>query len=303
MADIPASLKQLPLEHIIGAPLEAAIKAQAMSSRTSIEFIQQVGLTRDAAGNLKAVSVDFQFDRTLEEIVQPPGTPAPAPITNFRIVPSKLTVPLLAIVDVPAFRINDMTIDFEYHIRDVETSTTSTEFGVEATVEAQFWFVKVEVKGSYSNKTANTRETDQSTTLRITVHAGQQSIPEGLSRVLDMMHDQLQVVPLSSGTLLPTPSARIESVNPLIVSKGASQPVTLDVQGSGLTGGSKAEVDDTTVTGVTLEGAPLAPVAPATDVAKATVKMSLVQATKPGEKTLTILTPQGRAQTRFAVTA
>jgi hypothetical protein len=303
MADIPASLKQLPLEHIIGAPLEAAIKAQAMSSRTSVEFIQEVGLTRDAAGNLKAVSVDFQFDRTLEEVVQPPGTPPPAPITNFRLVPSRLSVPLLAIVDVPAFRINDMTIDFEYHIRDIETTTSETELGIEAKVEAQFWFVKVEVKGSYKSKTANVRETDQSTTLRITVHASQQTIPEGLSRVLDMLHEQLQVVPLSTGTLLPTPTARIDSISPLIVSKGAAQPITVDVEGGQLREGSKAEVDDTTVTPVTLKNAPLTPVAPATDVTKASVELTLTAATKLGEKTLSVLTPQGRAQTKFAVTA
>jgi hypothetical protein len=92
------------------------------------------------------------------------------------------------------------------------------------------------------------RETDQRTTLRITVHPSQKDIPEGLSRVLDMLHDQLQVVPLSSGTLAPTPTARIDTVNPLLLSKAATQPVTLNVRGSGLAGGSKAEVDDTTVT-------------------------------------------------------
>jgi hypothetical protein len=210
-------------------------------------------------------------------------------------------VPLLAIVDVPAFKIDDMSIDFEYQIRDIETSESATELGIQAKVEVQYWFVKAEVSGSYSNKTANRRETDQRTTLRITVHASQKDIPEGLSRVLDMLHDQLQVVPLTSGTLAPTPTARIDSINPLLVSKTATPPVTLNVRGSGLVGGSKAEVDDTTITPVTLTGAPLAVATGATDVTSASVQLTLATTTKVGEKTLTIITPQGKAQTKFAV--
>ncbi len=44
MADIPAILRDLPLEHIIGAPMQAAIKAQALAAKTTVDFIKEVGL-------------------------------------------------------------------------------------------------------------------------------------------------------------------------------------------------------------------------------------------------------------------
>src|SRR2546425_4969873 len=136
MANIPAILRDLPLEHIIGSPMQAAIKAQAFAARTTVEFIKEVGLKPVAAADLaqtglppggvadppkgddapdgdstkayEARYVEFKFDRLVEEqIVQPAaaaGTP-PTVVTRHTVVPSRLTVPLLAIVPIPFLRI------------------------------------------------------------------------------------------------------------------------------------------------------------------------------------------------------
>src|SRR5687768_10724681 len=101
MANIPAVLRDLPLEHIIGSPMQAAIKAQALAARTTVEFIKEVGLKPVASNDLvqtglpagaiadppktddvpdgnasqayEARYVEFKFDRIVEEqIVQPP---------------------------------------------------------------------------------------------------------------------------------------------------------------------------------------------------------------------------------------
>src|SRR5712692_4021810 len=113
MANIPAILRDLPLDHIIGAPMQAAIKAQALSARTTVEFIKDVGLKSVPAANLtqtnlpaggvadppkqddvpdgnpaqgyEARYVEFKFDRIVEEqSVQPPpaGAPAGTPSTT-----------------------------------------------------------------------------------------------------------------------------------------------------------------------------------------------------------------------------
>ena len=42
------ALVGLPFENIIGSPLDAAIKAQAMSANTTIAFIKEVGFIQDA---------------------------------------------------------------------------------------------------------------------------------------------------------------------------------------------------------------------------------------------------------------
>jgi len=211
----------------------AAIKAQALAANTTVDFIKEVGLKPRAleteAGETEAQLdevtgesgqpgfearyVDFKFDRVIEEeVVTPPAADAPAgtlptKITKHSVVPSKLTVPLLAIVPIPYIRINDMTIDFEFQIKDVETKESTTVAKVSTEAGGRYWFVKASVKGSYSNRTVNKRETDRRTTLKITVNAVQDNIPEGLGRVLDMLNEAMKVVPLSAPTPIVIPPA------------------------------------------------------------------------------------------------
>ncbi|MFI6283891.1 DUF2589 domain-containing protein [Streptomyces sp. NPDC051018] len=297
-SSVPANLSALPLEHIIGAPMNAAIKAQVMAARETVNFINGVGMNvHPVTGEKSAINVDFKFDRPIEELVSLPGVPEP--VRNIRVVPSKLSVPLLSIVPIPYIRIEDLTIQFEYSIADIETSESSSELGIEAGVEVNYWAVKASVKGSYSNKNKNTRSTDQRTTLSITVHAVQDSIPEGLARVLDMMNDQLQVVPLSTGTLTPAATARIDSVSPILGTAGTTELV-VELTGSGLRGATKATVSGEGVTAV-LQNSPLNPAEGQKDVTSAELKVSIPSQTKPGERTITLLTPQGEAATKFVV--
>jgi hypothetical protein len=231
MANIPAELRALPLEHIIGSPLTAAIKAQALAARTTVDFIKEVGLKPRALEGgeseaeldevtgesgqpgLEARYVEFKFDRVLEEEVvtspestAPAGTP-PTKTTKYSVVPSKLTVPLLAMVPIPYIRINDMTIDFEFQIKDVETHESKSEANVSTNAKAGGWFYKVSVKGSYSNRTVNKRETDRRTTLKITVNAVQDQIPEGLGRILDILNEATKVVPLTAPQEITMPTS------------------------------------------------------------------------------------------------
>lgn len=222
MANIAAELRALPLEHVIGSPLVAAIKAQALAANTTVDFIKEVGLkpraletgeTEDELDEVTGESgqpgfearyVDFKFDRIIEEeVVTPPPANSPAgtaPIktTKFSVVPSKLTVPLLAMVPIPYIRINDMTIDFEFHIKDIDTRESKTEKKLSMKAKVGGWFYKVSIKGSYSNRTVNKRETDRRTTLKITVNAVQDQIPEGLGKILDTLNEAMKVVPLTA---------------------------------------------------------------------------------------------------------
>lgn len=205
MANIPAELRSLPLGHIIGSPLVAAIKAQALAAQTTVDFIKQVGLVSETndGENLRAQNVDFKFDRVIEETVTQPANPTenvPAKITSYKVVPSQLTVPLLAIVPIPYIRINDMTIDFEFEIKDVDTKESTSTKNLNTSAKAGGWFWKVNASGSFTNRTTNKRETDRRTTLKITVNAVQDRIPEGLGRVLDILHDSIKVVPSGSAT-------------------------------------------------------------------------------------------------------
>ena len=104
-ANISAELQALPLGYMLGSPLKAVIEAQALAAKTTVDFIQNVGLEDDGAGGLKVRAADFTF-------VQP--VPDPANPGSFIEQETKLTVPILTIVPVPYIRVSDLNVSFEF---------------------------------------------------------------------------------------------------------------------------------------------------------------------------------------------
>ncbi len=57
----------LPMEQLIGGPLKAACNAQTLLAKASSDFIKDVGLNDDGKGNLSARTVDFGFNRPVQD--------------------------------------------------------------------------------------------------------------------------------------------------------------------------------------------------------------------------------------------
>jgi hypothetical protein len=173
----------LPMEQIIGGPLQAIIQAQALAASATAEFIQSVGLVAGQNGQLTARTVDFKFQRKI------PGTQT----TNGNTVDIikteevSLQVPLLTIVPVPFIRVQEATIDFEAKVSSSTLNQTDTQLGVSAEASGGFWGVKFSVKASYSKQSKFQDQVNRSATLTVNVKAVQDEIPAGLARVLDIL--------------------------------------------------------------------------------------------------------------------
>jgi hypothetical protein len=83
----------------------------------------------------------------------------------------------------------DITFDME--VKNSERSTNTEDkkgaFSADASVGWGPFSLKVHVEGSVATHQENTRETDQSAKYHVEVKAEDKGMPEGLSRVLDMM--------------------------------------------------------------------------------------------------------------------
>lgn len=178
------ALQSIPFSAMIGGPLDAAIKAQALAAQTSWEFIKNVGLYTDqSTGETKAVSVSFQYQKDGEMV--------------------NLIVPLLAIVPIPYIAIDTITIDFMAKI-DASASTYAEQasesegsFKGSADVSVGWgpFSAKVHMEGGYSSKSSSkaTQESKYSVeyTLNIHVQAGQDSMPAGLATVLNILNSAI----------------------------------------------------------------------------------------------------------------
>ena len=187
-----SALNSIPFENIIGAPLEACIRAQQTAAQSTVDFINAVGLQEitetDNNGKettrVEAIYVSFQF------------------IQGGRMV--QMNVPLLSIVPIPYIAINTIDINFKANITASTVNTTedtksyskdTKEDEARSRVDKGKWRVKKTTTSNFSAQVSSkkdskaTQESKYSVeyTMDVAVHASQDSMPAGMAKVLEMI--------------------------------------------------------------------------------------------------------------------
>ncbi|MGK7897598.1 MAG: DUF2589 domain-containing protein, partial [Xenococcus sp. (in: cyanobacteria)] len=175
-----SALQGIPFSALIGGPLGAAVDAQAQSAKTTIDFIQNVGMT-GPADNRKAIQVEFVYYADGRE--------------------AKLIVPLLTILPIPYLSVDSVDIEFKASINasssTYQEDSTEEESKAAGSAEVKFGWGPVSAKAnfeaSYSSKKDSkaTKESKYSVeyTMDVKVHAGQEDMPAGLAKVLNILGD------------------------------------------------------------------------------------------------------------------
>ena len=173
------TLQGIPFKNLIGGPLSACIQAQNDAAMTSINFINNVCLNEDKeTGEKSAVYVSFSFIQNGRKVV--------------------INVPMIAIVPIPYIAINSIDISFKATVNGVESESSSTETeyeskGTKKSTRKTGWFRK---KTTTINSTFSTKRDSKSTqdskfsveaTIDVAVHAGQESMPAGMAKILEML--------------------------------------------------------------------------------------------------------------------
>lgn len=165
----------LPMEQIIGGPLQAIIKAQSMAAHTTAEFITNVGLETVGSAT-KARTVAFSFDR---KKVTDTGTESTETVS--------LNVPLLTILPIPFIRVEQATIDFSCTVASSNIDTSKTNFGLSASASGGFFGVKASLNTSFSTESTHKSEVTRTATLKVQVKAVQDKMPAGLEKILEIL--------------------------------------------------------------------------------------------------------------------
>ena len=170
----------LPMASLIGGPLQAACDAQLQLANATSTFIKTVGLEQKGE-ELVARTVDFKYEQIKED-----GS----------VQKMNIQTPLLAIVKVPSLSITSMDITFDMEVKTAEEQKESSDKSVaidaQASVGFAFFRDRVSVKGSISSHKENTRRTDTSAKYHVELHARDDGMSEGLSRVLDIIQASIQ---------------------------------------------------------------------------------------------------------------
>ncbi|WDE10758.1 DUF2589 domain-containing protein [Thalassomonas haliotis] len=184
--------KGLPMEQLIGAPLSAICEGQVMMASATKDYIESVGLDE----NNQVRMIDFTFQRP-QQIEQADGS------INQGVQDVKVSVPFISIVSVPTLQVDSARIDFTMEVKSTEymeskqngeNSTTSTPPKASPPLNRK---AKPTLIGNVTKK-----ESASAATYKVEVSAKQGDTPEGLSRLMDILHRHITPVEIGDPKIL-----------------------------------------------------------------------------------------------------
>ena len=174
----------LPMEQLIGGPLKAACDAQVLLAKASADFIKDVGMNDDGKGNLTARTVDFSFEKPVQDAAG-----------NTTMQKNDLKVPTLALLSPPSLSVKEVDVNFTMEVKSSTSSKQTSDSKADLTAKAKYnaglFSCEVTVHGSVANHSENSRKSDNSAKYDVKVVARDDGPPEGLMKVLDMLNDAI----------------------------------------------------------------------------------------------------------------
>lgn len=210
----------LPMDSLIGGPLNAAANANAAMAVTQTKFMLDTCFTQTAITpattpptyNYTPIMIKMSITRG---VIQPQNATAggtvPAPI----IVPVTTTfdLPLLTIIPINSLGVDNVEITFEMEVKssysDEQTDTTEKTIKAAASFEVKIGWgpISATVKGSasYDQKDSSTHSThyqkSNSAKYTVMVHAGQLPVPKGVNTIIEAYTLAIEplIMPKASG--------------------------------------------------------------------------------------------------------
>lgn len=210
-------LRELPLESLVSAPLNAVIAAQANAAMTTVKFIEEVGFDRegrgdesffDDLGNEQSNSYEVRVAKLKIEVDKGPGNTT---TTNVQI-------PLLSLFNVPSFEISNFDWSFNCKLKSVQsfsakfgtasTTTTTGESNNELNIKNVLKFgtkMKVEMttKTDFESRFKTGRE--QEYNLAISIRGNSAPLPRGIETLLSIAENAAKSEPVQPAAPTPTP--------------------------------------------------------------------------------------------------
>mgnify|MGYP002783747770 CR=1 FL=1 len=185
----------LPMEDLIGGPLNAAAKANSAMALTQTKFMLDTCF-HNKDGNFTPIMIKMSLTRGL---LVPAGTPTPQnpnPEPELKSFETKFDLPIITIIPLNSLGVDEVDINFEMEVKSSYGEETSQEqekkVSAEASWEVKFGWgpISATVKGSasYDSKDSSSFNShyDKSNSAKYTVHvhAGQLPLPKGVETII-----------------------------------------------------------------------------------------------------------------------
>lgn len=222
----------LPMEDLIGGPLNAAAKANAAMALTQTKFLLETCFEKiqtdlsdkekesykalygaDAPATLKHVSYKpIMIEMALERGVigyeenEDEQTHVKRMEPVIKPVVTTFNLPMLTVIPINSLAVDMVDISFEMEVRssfsETENTTSEKETKAEASLDTKLGWgpLSVSIKGSasYSSKDSSTHDThyekSNSAKYTVNVHACQLPVPKGVNTIIEAFTQAIQPI-------------------------------------------------------------------------------------------------------------
>ena len=210
----------LPMEDLIGGPLNAAAKANAAMALTQTKFLLETCFERieipatdklPKQVNYKPVMIEMSLERGVlgyekKKDKDDKGQEIEIMAPVIQTVTTKFNLPMLTIIPINSLAVDTVDIGFEMEVKssfsESEKTSTETEKKGEASIDTKLGWgpLSVSIKGSasYSSKDSATHDThyekSNSAKYTVNVHAGQLPVPKGVNTIIEAFTQAIQPI-------------------------------------------------------------------------------------------------------------
>lgn len=182
MADeISKSFECLPIDQLICAPIVAV--AQSQAELCSVYLNTLFSLAYKGNDRTKINTIDFNLQRL---VVDDSG--------DAKTQDVKVSAPLLSLVPVPAFTMDEATVRFTMEVKEINKKTDKSHAEAETEVGYGSWGFHASIKGKVSADSSHTRESDHSAKYEIYARASQQPPAEGMAKLTSIFASVIEPI-------------------------------------------------------------------------------------------------------------
>ena len=217
----------LPMEDLIGGPLNASAKANAAMALTQTKFLLETCFNKVERALTNKEKEDYQnkngkapddsvkrtsyapvmIEMSLERgVLTSTEDKNGKPTTGIKNFTTSFNLPLLTIIPINSLGVNNVDIPFEMEVKssysETETENKETETKGEGSFESKLGWgpLSVSIKGSasYSSQDSSTHDThyekSNSAKYTVNVHAGQLPVPKGVNTIIEAFTQAIQPI-------------------------------------------------------------------------------------------------------------
>ncbi len=184
--EIGKSFESLPIHQLICAPILAVAEGQDALCKVYLDNILKIAFEDHKDGETaKAKVIKFTVNRM---VTNADG--------SIKTQPVEMEAPLLSLIPVPAFTMDEATVKFTMEVKEVNTEKKNVSSEASSTVSSN-WFCRANISGKVTTSADNTRTSDKSAKYEIFARAVQHPPAEGMAKLTQIFASVIE--PISAG--------------------------------------------------------------------------------------------------------